>query len=525
MKRLIILLALIIMVIPAAAQEKVSNDDFINDFDYLVKILEETHPDPYSGFGGKVEFKRTTRQSRQEINKINSHDEFIVFLNNYLSHLHDGHTYVSVNREVKSEGLLPVQFRVAADGLFIQNSTADFSQYVGQRVTRINGFSLDDLRKKVNTIVPAENKYGEYSNIVKVINSHDFSKKLLGDFEKITLTLDSENLSLSLQEKPDFLPHKSNINNLDANGLISHKMIGKNGDIGYLVWNSIIAREHLQSAYKNKTRDIEQDLKWVYAFFKKERTGDIEKDIAQVPSLYEEFYLLFKEMSEKKTNRLIIDLRRNGGGMTPLFYPVLYALYGDHYLNFDFQAEAVRVLSPLVIKKWGFESIEAYNKRYHASHKMGDYIFSSFGNASNFGPPLIAKLRFMRGYNGFGREFMQKIAALKKQKYEILVLTAPKTFSAAYHFAYFLKRLGRVKLVGVASSQAGNAYMEATRFKLPNTGLKGSISNFWQQLFPNESKFAKTLTPDYEMNYSNFKHYNFDYNATVLKALDIFQQK
>ena len=35
-----------------SAQSKVSGDSLAADFHYLVKQLEATHPDPYTGFGG-----------------------------------------------------------------------------------------------------------------------------------------------------------------------------------------------------------------------------------------------------------------------------------------------------------------------------------------------------------------------------------------------------------------------------------------------------------------------------------------
>lgn len=40
----------------SSAQSKVSGDSLAADFHYLVKQLEVTHPDPYTGFGGKVFF-------------------------------------------------------------------------------------------------------------------------------------------------------------------------------------------------------------------------------------------------------------------------------------------------------------------------------------------------------------------------------------------------------------------------------------------------------------------------------------
>lgn len=40
--------------LPLFAQESLNSDSLISDFEYFTRLLETTHPDPYSGFGGKV---------------------------------------------------------------------------------------------------------------------------------------------------------------------------------------------------------------------------------------------------------------------------------------------------------------------------------------------------------------------------------------------------------------------------------------------------------------------------------------
>ena len=44
--------------LPLFAQESLNSDSLISDFEYFTRLLETTHPDPYSGFGGKVFFMK-----------------------------------------------------------------------------------------------------------------------------------------------------------------------------------------------------------------------------------------------------------------------------------------------------------------------------------------------------------------------------------------------------------------------------------------------------------------------------------
>lgn len=73
MKRIYLSLLPCLASLLASAQEPLNGDSLASDFRYLVKELAATHPDPYSGFGGKVFFyeqafsgERVTPDSRYE---------------------------------------------------------------------------------------------------------------------------------------------------------------------------------------------------------------------------------------------------------------------------------------------------------------------------------------------------------------------------------------------------------------------------------------------------------------------------
>ena len=104
-------------------------------------------------------------------------------------------------------------------------------------------------------------------------------------------------------------------------------------------------------------------------------------------------------------------------------------------------------------------------------------------------------------------------------------MQGPDTFSAAYHFVYFLTQIGNASIVGVPSRQAGNTFMETTNFALPNTKISGNISNSHQLFYPDDPKKGKLLMPDYAMNWDDFAKYNFDPNAEILYVLDLIKNK
>ncbi len=496
---------------------------YFSDFEYLIEKLEETHPDPYSGFGGRIEFHKEKIRTRNKVKGAKTNDEFVILVNQFLSNLNDGHTNLYFSKtEDNEQKVFPLKFKISADKVFVSHASKEYQNLIGEPLNGINNVEIDKWLLKAKTFLPSENSSGNYYNLIKIIADFQLSQKFFNNSENLKLTFSNEEtVAVSYHSQVNYLKKESQIEFENNNGLLYYSMIGKDDNIGYLAWNSILSREVVESTYKNSPNRVQGNLNWSYNYLYAKQTGDVEKDISRIPALYEQFYMLSKEMEENNSKYLIIDLRANSGGMTPIVNPLLFVLYGDRYLNFDFGAEMTRRISPLYLNKIGFEGIESFNRAYNADFKIGDYTFGRFGNVNPNMSKEEQRKMLKSGYNGFGAEYLQKTKPMNNIK--IFVLCSPKTFSAAYHFTYFLKRLGRTKIVGVAPRQAGNAFMETTSLTLPKTGINGSISNSRQVLFKKNSPSAKTLKLDYEMTWDDYKKYGFDKNAEIMKALELIE--
>lgn len=498
------------------------------DFDYLIEKLIETHPDPYFGFGGSIEFVRKKIHAFESITDSMTNEEFVILLNQFLSNLNDGHTTIYFPKnENEIKKILPLKFKMSYDKIFVQNSDKEYANLKGNQLLEINKVPIAELLIKTKVFEPSENVSGEYYSLVKIISNSQLAQKFFGT-EKLGFTFNSnEGKTFSIEvpylEQVEFISEKSKIDFKNDNELLYWSMIGKDKDIGYLAWNSILSREVVENAYKNNPDWIQGNLDWAYSYLKEKQSGNVEQDIQKIPSLYEQFYLLAKAMKMKNSKYLIIDLRSNSGGMTPVVKPLLYILFGDSYLNFVFEAEMIRKISPLYMQKINFKNIADFNKAYNCNFKVGDYKFDSFGNFDTSLTLEQRKKNIENGYNGIGAEYIKKTEHLTNV--QIYVLTSPLTFSAAYHFSYFLKKLGRTKLIGVASRQAGNAFMETTNITLPNTKITGSISNSKQILFKDNPELGKLLKPDYEITWNDFKNLGFDKNAEIIKTLEIIENE
>ena len=102
---------------------------------------------------------------------------------------------------------------------------------------------------------------------------------------------------------------------------------------------------------------------------------------------------------------------------------------------------------------------------------------------------------------------------------EIFVVTDERTFSAAFHFAYMMNKMGAT-IVGVPSGQSPNTFMELTPFRLPNSGLECSVSNSLQLCYPQGHPKAHVFTPDIQLTYQDYQKYNFSKDAELLYLMD-----
>ena len=112
-----------------------------------------------------------------------------------------------------------------------------------------------------------------------------------------------------------------------------------------------MARDNIEIS-KEWGMDYYTDLKYCYEqTFHRPMPSDTLQAISELPSFSEEFSKMLQQMKKYHSTNLIIDLRGNSGGWTPIIRPTLYQLWGDEYLKKNMGDKLYRVISPLYIKK------------------------------------------------------------------------------------------------------------------------------------------------------------------------------
>lgn len=507
---------------------EINRDSLIADFDYFTNLLETSHPDPYSGFGGKVSFHKKAWEVRNELYRHPCTlqafwDKTMAFL----SPLQDSHTSLDPLENSSDDTLcLPVGFTCFSDGLIAEMLPVAHKDLLGSRLVGINDKSMSQLLSLTAEKYACENKYDRYYKLYNQLPSVRFIRQLFPDgqdsvcFHLLTPRQETVAFKWPLTGSHagrDVETARLPVSTSYPAGPLNYGFIDENKQVMLFKAASIQARDNFEFMYQNGWNFYSQLANFYKHVLKKEMPEDTIKAIRDLPSFSETFARLLNEMKKEKAPDLIIDLRGNGGGWTPITLPTLYQLFGDRYLQTDMNTKYYRLISPLYLQKIG-KTLEEFNRQAQHTYHYGDYTFDDVQPRQM--PIDTLRSQFVANCLSCVKEELQRQQG--KPLYtpaHIYVVTDDKTFSAAFHYAFYLWKMGAT-VVGVPSRQAPNSYMEQTSFQLPYTRLSGSISNSIQIFLPEKDKRAKIFFPDLTLTYEDYRKYDFDQQSEIKFLLE-----
>ncbi|MDR1056054.1 MAG: S41 family peptidase [Prevotellaceae bacterium] len=538
MKKIILLTILLGSACFLQAQDKFSKEILIKDFLEFTEILKATHPDPYSLFGGKMQFHRQAQNVMEGIDSAGlTKNEFRNVLSRFISKLQDGHTFiVRDNQEQKKTAskVLNLEFKILSDGLFVSQSVDGI--YNGHRVLAVNGIPIDSLLSLVQMLDPCENIYGAYFSLVRILSSENSVHRLFPATEngKLRILL-SKSKNRNTEYEIEYVDAgKRIIRSLSSAQLKTempkaapfwYNFIDDAKKIVYFSYPSTYAREVIE-LQKSWGQDYTGNLKMLYNRY---GLGQVPENyteaIAKIPSINETFFEMLSKMKKNKSTHLIVDLRQNSGGWTPINSMSFYMLKGDAYFAYECEAEYNTLISERYLQKRNI-SIDDYNKQSGGNYKVGDYNFGYFMGGGWPGDMTLedrrtANFEYNLPKDISGLEQLLSLNGNAAYSPKIVIVTSPATFSAAFHYMYFLQELCNAVVVGVSPRQAYNNGMESTFATLPETGVSISVSNSYQLFYPSDMEKGRVMIPDYPFTSTDFVKYNCDNNAEILYIMDL----
>lgn len=424
-KTIKIILVFYFISITACSQGQQNNSllspkEMSEDFEFLVKTLDEMNPDLYA-FISKDEFDKKVIIIRDEIKEPMTLLDFFLRVSYLVHSVKQGHTQASYMLGFWQDcisGMIPLNFRVIDNQLFVKDNYSSTSDLVrGSEILSINGIPSAEL---IDTL-------GKYT----VKETETFSSLVLeGKIPYYLWMVYRFNDGYKLKYVS---PYEEQIKTTTLSGL----SIFDYGDKRY-------------PKRKKREYDFKIDENNV-GILKAESFG------VELEPFKDFIDSVFLVIQNKKIGNLIIDIRDNDGGDIVHGYLILDYLatkpmkFADKYftktceLTKEINNNNRIELSPLRKKYWPFDD-NNYNEQLK--------------NRSN-GTIYETKLKKL-------------IPDPDKYKFKgkVFVLTNGLVFSSALPFAYMVKDYNLAIIVGEETGIVSPAYGEPLRYELPNTQIK-----------------------------------------------------
>lgn len=516
--------------------DTINTESAIQDFHYFVELLEKTHVDPYSSVGGILNFKIRVAQFEDKIRESLKVTDLATILSEFLSYLNDNHTYIRTdNIDWTTNKQLPFFCDVASDCIYIKAIKEEYANLYGAKIISINNMNLDTLLIISANLQSSENISNLKANLCWQIVNKQLAENLFKTskdtvfFKLLTLNQDTIQQNFYYQSQQELNRHewyKKPINiDIDNSGIFSFQFVDDNKQIMYYRLDEMFAQEVVEMIEANNANHGN----WISSILNRyyPDLNNIENGVNSIPYFTNSFKEMLNKMRNNHSKYLILDLSKNGGGYSALAIPALYMMFGDSCFSTSNERKYVTRISQLYLDKYKM-TIDDYNSQQKSNYKIGDYNLGDLltpdqqveSNQNN-------RLKYFEylEQNNFGwAKFIKDFGGTPIYKPQIIVLISAQTNSAAYHFLYDLYKLGNITTIGIAAKQAGNTFMEATPFVLPNTRIVGSISNSYQVMFPHNDNKSKLFEPDFPINWIDFQKKGMSVTSNLEIAIDLIKQ-
>jgi len=167
---LLIITLLMMVSIPAIAQEDPSADDWISDIDYLITRLEIMHPNLYS-MVTEENFKAAAESLQKRIPELTEIERFVGVME-LVAMIQDGHTGAMVQEyfmgnptAATNSYFYLVDFQQLSDGLFIAGIQDEHAEMLGKKVISFNGVPASQMISKMYNLISGDNDSGRRATI------------------------------------------------------------------------------------------------------------------------------------------------------------------------------------------------------------------------------------------------------------------------------------------------------------------------------------------------------------------------
>ncbi|WP_025665722.1 S41 family peptidase [Aquimarina megaterium] len=316
MKKILIILNLFLFA-QLWSQERLTKVQWQED----LRFIQNTIHNDYSHLFVKTTkeiFDTEVETLYNDIPNLQEH-EIIVGISRLVSLFKYGHTYISFHQKPFEFSQLPFNLYEFNDGIYIQGTHKNYPEAVGAKVIAIEGKPISEVLKAIEPTVEVEN-----SQYFKAYGINNIRYPEILHAQKITKTLQNK-VALTLEKN-------GNVFTQSFSALAKGETVPTHRGYVHQDENWLDARDqsttHLYLQQLDKVYFSEYLTKEKTMYVRHSRIADEAEESTK------DFYArVFNEIETNDTEKLVIDLRLNGGGNNYLNKDVIKGLIKAEKIN------------------------------------------------------------------------------------------------------------------------------------------------------------------------------------------------
>lgn len=438
--------------------------DLVSDFDFLIKTLEEVHPDLYAS-ADIIEMKQKYEQVRNSLYDEMTLLEFYRVIGKIVPQFKDGHTYIQYGCLLaqQSELYFPLVLAFSGNDVIISSDVTNTFK-INDTIISLNEVPIPKIISKIREYISAEKEIFLFEQL---ISNFSFLLSIITDHKS---------------------PYKVKVK---RKGKLLEREIK-----GIAISEIMAIRQTFlfNMAAKVKSLEIKDDygLLTVGTFGYHGKEG--EEFIKFIDTV-------FAELKSKGIQKLIIDVRNNGGGNSEMAKHIACYLTDKPVYSFR------KIL-------------------WKSSQQMKDFVRDDVENNTHgwYEKDEYDKLLSVKSGECYNWDCEEKENPVKPEltyKGKVYVLSNNMTFSTTTDFLAMVRDFELGTIIGTESGGLPNCFGDSYGFNLPHTNLIISVSHKFF-IRPSGNEKDNDISPDIIISQTDEdRKNNIDTVLEYAKALDI----
>lgn len=302
---------------PAATQRpQLTPDQWREDLRFFATNIEKTHKNLFHTMS-REQFQAAVKKLDERIPSLQDH-EIVVELMRIVAMIGDGHTSVRIGDQFRS-GVFPVKMYMYKDGLFIQTAAPEYREAVGARVVKIGNATAEQAMNAARDLVWRDNEMGVKAIAPNLLSIPEVlhTLRLTNELSKLDLVIEKDGRETKLELKPT--GQLNQMRQIPASWIDA----GAQAKVPTPLWRkdqgNFFWYEHLTVTGTPAAAGTRGGMLYVQ-FNAVQNKPEVDKKPGETVEAF--FKRVFDYIETNQVDKLVLDIRLNGGGNNYLNLPI-----------------------------------------------------------------------------------------------------------------------------------------------------------------------------------------------------------